>query len=179
MRNERFPAYLTLLRPAVDMSDPRPTAPARFERSVDQDRLCAVATRHALMERLETLAAVSPNAPLSFVLIKVHGLTETNRIAGFQAGDTVLKDVATKVKAFVRATDMIGRFTSSSFGVVLQGAGATAASAVAARFEHHLNGNGMGNGPGRVTVTVSVATGRGLNATTLPLAAVDSLAGAG
>ena len=70
---------------------------------------------------------------------------------------------------------MIGRFTSSSFGVVLQGAGATAASAVAARFEHHLNGNGNGNGngPGHVTVTVSVATGRGQNATTLPLGAYN------
>ena len=175
MSNERFPAYLTLLRPIVNTSDPRPVAPARFERSIDQDRLCGVATRHALIERLETLAGVSPHAPLSFVLIKVHGLAETNRLKGFQAGDTVLKDVASTVKSFVRATDMIGRFTSSSFGVVLQGAGATAASAVAARFDHHLNSNG----PGRVAVTVSVATGCGLSATTLPLAAVDSLAGAG
>jgi diguanylate cyclase (GGDEF)-like protein len=158
----------------VETNDARAIAPARFERSVDQDRLCGVATRHALIERLETLSALSPNAPLSFVLIKVHGLADTNRLEGFQAGDAVLKDVATTVKALVRATDMIGRFTSSSFGVVLQGAGATAAGAVAARFDHHLNFSG----PNRVTIAVSVATGRGLNATALPLAAVDSLAGA-
>jgi len=178
MSTERFPAYLRLLQPVADARESAhlpPVALVRPPRGWERDRLCGVATRQALIERLETLAELSPNAPLSFALVKVHGLAETNRVEGFQAGDAVLRGVAAKVLEFTRATDFVGRFTSSSFGVVLQGSGATAAAAVAGRLEHHLRTTG----PSRTSIDVSVATGRGMNATMLPLAAVDSLTGAG
>lgn len=178
MSTDRFPAYLRLLRPSGDEADSAHASMLgliRSPRGWERDGLCGVGTRQALIERLETLAALSPNAPLSFALVKVHGLAETNRVDGFQAGDAVLRGVAAKVFELTRATDFVGRFTSSSFGVVLQGSGATAAAAVAGRLEHHLRTTG----PSRTSIDVSVATGRGINATMLPLAAVDSFTGAG
>lgn len=67
----------------------------------------------------------------------------------------------------------MGRFTGASFGIVLQGTGATAAAAVAARLGWRLNQLVAGfRAP--VQVAVYAATGTGLNAETLPVAAIET-----
>jgi diguanylate cyclase (GGDEF)-like protein len=141
------------------------------------DPLCGVATRQVLLERLDTLGELAPQAPLSFLVVKLHGLAAINHELGFQAGDAALRDVAECVSRLTRATDMVGRLAGSTFGVVLQSTGATAAGAVTARLAHHL-----GQLPSRgrqLRVTVCAATGTGINAAMLPHAATDSFGDCG
>lgn len=66
----------------------------------------------------------------------------------------------------------MGRMTTTTFGLVLQGTGATATAAVQARLQHRLCHLPVVSPP--VEIAVGAATGIGLNAETLPLAAMDS-----
>jgi diguanylate cyclase (GGDEF)-like protein len=173
--------YLTLIQrgSARRVVSPPSSAPdpiiARFPGASSQarDPLCDVAARQGLLERLELVGSLAPSAPLSFIVAKIHGLDELNRTRGFAAGDAALKGIAATISRYTRATDLVGRFTGSSFGVVLQGTGATGAAAVAARLSHYIAELSCIGGP--VSVTVAAATGRGLNAEVLPMAAIDSL----
>ncbi len=173
MAMSRFPGYLALLpdiaeRRAVDGEPiPFPTA-AAFTR----DELCNVASQRGLLDRLELVGGIAPSAPLSFVVVKVDGMRELNAVCGREAGDTVLCAIADEIHSITRPTDLVGRLSGTAFGVVLQGAGATAAAAVQARLAYRL-----GRLPqviGSVDVRVSAATGIGCQFGLLPVAAMDS-----
>lgn len=176
MALSRFPAYLTLVGqvdPRPRARDARPIVLHEVFRSSHRDPVCGVATRQALFERLETIGALAPAAPLSFVVVKVEGLARVNRDHGAEVGDEVLRAVARIIRDYARATDTIGRLTGASFGIVLQGTGPTGAGAAAARLSHYL---GQLHVRGvRIDATVTVATGKGINADVLPVAAAEAL----
>ena len=171
------PAKLTLLNPPAraraharkSHATPIPFR-ARCHRDAGASPLLA---GHAdLIERLSVVAALGPDAPLSFVVVKVDGLSELNRSFGWDAGSEALRAIGQEVCRVVRATDLAGRLTSTMFGIVLQGSGATAAEAVAARLSYRINRLLPGSQP--VSVRVSAATGTGVNADVLPVAALES-----
>ena len=69
-------------------------------------------------------------------------------------------------------TDVIGQVQDGMVAVLLQGTGAAAASAVAARLQFHLNEiDGL---RGRLHAAVSAATGVGANGRTLLAAAMET-----
>ena len=181
MATTRFPAHLTLLTAAA-LRTTEETAPLQLGlRPVPsdgpRDTLTGVATRQSLLEQIERIGDLAPAAPLSFVVVKLQGLDRLNRISGWRAGDETLCVVARAVQDLTRATDMVGRLSGSAFGVILQGSGATAAGAVAERIGHHLRRLTCVANP--VQAIVSVATGTGINADTLPVAAIDSFLNCG
>ena len=113
MATSQFPAYLrligsrrALLAPAVEA-----TPPLALQ---DADPSTGVATRQALLDRLETMGQLAPAAPLSFLVVKVAGIAHCE-------GDEPLRKVAGRVRELVRATDVVGRLTGTSFGIALQG----------------------------------------------------------
>lgn len=162
MSVSRFPAYLHLI--GAPASEPAQVAKPAV-RAFQTDPATGVATRQALLDRLEAMGQLAPNAPLSFVVVKVSGL-------GRGAGEAPLRKIASRVKDLTRGTDMVGRLTGTTFGIALQSTGVTAAGAVAARLTHHLNRISELNPA--ICVTVSAATGTGLNADTLPVAAMET-----
>ena len=163
MTASRFPAYLRLIGAQTPAEAVRPSAavmPAR-----ETDPVTDMATRTALLEGLEAMGRIAPRAPLSFLVVKVAGL-------GNSYGDDALRHVAARIRELTRGTDIVGRFTGTTFGIALQGTGVTAASAVAARLTHHLNR--IAELSPSMCITVSAATGIGFNAETLPNAAMDT-----
>ena len=128
--------------------------------------------RPALVSRLAMIGELSEGAPLSFVAVKVCGLRELHHRRGWVACEELLQEVAGELSGLVRATDSVGRLNASTFGVVLQGTGATAAAAVAARLTYRLNR--LPEVLKSVEIRVGAATGTGRNVDTLPIAAVDS-----
>lgn len=139
-----------------------------------RELLWGISSGHALMKRLVILGKLAPNAPLSFLAVRVSGLYVVNPKAADTTLETLLQAVIRQVGRLTRATDMAGRLGASSFGVVLQGTDATAAAAVAARLSIHLNETAAA-WPGS-KVFVSAATGTGVNALVLPSAALDTSA---
>ncbi len=162
------PANLVFLRPAELAASAREaaSAPSREPRAM-------VVARHQLLERLDLVGELAPNAPLSFLIVKVNGLESIRDRGCGLSRASVMSAVARRVRELTRATDHVGRFTATSVGVVLQGTGASAASAVAARLTFHL-GHGLAAVAPGLEVSVHAATGTGVNADMLPVAALDS-----
>jgi len=166
MSVSRFPGYLRLIGggPYTEAE----AAPARAALTAfETDRASGVATRNALLERLEAMGRLAPRAPLSFLVVKVSGLSQVE-----SAGE--LRAIARRTRELTRGTDVVGRLTGTTFGIALQGTGVTAAGAVAARLTHHLNR--IAELSPAICITVSAATGTGENAEALPVAAMDSYA---
>ncbi len=163
MSISRFPAYLRLLGERTPFESPS-AAPAASA-VTETDPATGVATRDALLDGLEAMGRIAPRAPLSFLVVKVAGL-------GHCDGEDQLRGIAARIRELTRGTDIVGRFTGTTFGIALQGTGVTAAGAVAARMTHHLNR--MAELSPSISITVSAATGTGINAETLPTAAMDT-----
>jgi GGDEF domain-containing protein len=165
MTSPQATAPLTLLRPVESASLVGPV-PLKRERREAPRRINCQST---LYKRLALLGSLAPEAPLSFVMVKLYGLDSMDD----RAEAEVVSAVSSRILNLTRATDVVGRCAADSFGVVLQGTGANAASAVAARLQFHLSQ--LAEALTSVSFVVSVATGRGFNARALPIAALDSL----
>lgn len=163
MTMAQAPVYLTLVGADADA----PVSIASRRARAEQVR--RVSCRETLLKRLDLIGCLAPEAQLSFVLVKVRGLSSLS----WTEADDALRVISDRVLTLTRATDVVGRYAGASFGVVLQGTGATAAAAVAARLQFHLSQLAETLPP--LSVNVSVATGTGVNARTLPTAALDSL----
>ena len=128
----------------------------------------------ALLERLTTVGEVAPRAPLSFLVVRAEGVGREE----MATGSALMASLAARLLSLTKATDTVGWFAEGAFGIVLQGTGATAAGAVAARLTQHLGALAELIEPG-ATVRVSAATGVGLNARTLPAAAATTFGDCG
>lgn len=178
MSTNKFPGYLTLLRPMNGhyRQAATPTHIARHKRyerpgNATRDEF-GVASRHALLLQLDTIGELAPGAPLSFMVVSLSGLGALSRELGDAACNEALKTTAATIAEVTRATDMAGWMSEAAFGVVLQGTGAVGASAVGSRLGHHLE-RALQPFP-HVRASVSTATGTGLNAEMLPVAAMDN-----
>jgi GGDEF domain-containing protein len=172
------PAHLRLIGPAPTRieTDRRSGAHCGVVpfRARPRERLdeAGVLRRNTLLSRLTMVGGLGEDAPLSFVAVRVCGLGELHERRGWVACEEVLRSVANGLGGLVRATDTVGRLNASTFGVVLQGTGATAAASVAARLTYRLNR--LPEILPSVEVRVGAATGTGENVDTLAIAAVDS-----
>ena len=166
MNTQRFPAYLTLMSGS---RVPRPL-PLTGPRRTSTAGKGAVLDRRELFATVERIGELAPTAPLSFLVITVEGMGDLGR----EESQLLMRLVAGRIRSVTRATDAVGRMGAAGFGVVLQGTGTTAASAVAARLSYHLAQIVHGV-DGNLSVQVSAATGTGINWSTLPIAAMSSL----
>jgi GGDEF domain-containing protein len=133
-----------------------------------------VLDRRGLLESVERLGKIAPEAPLSFLIVIVDGLDAIGEVEA----DLTMRLVAGRLRSLTRATDAVGKLSGSAFGVLLQGTGSTAAGAVAARLSYHV-GNVLRGIHAELGVRVTAATGTGVNWPTLPVAAAESLPDAG
>lgn len=108
---------------------------AKLRRGVDLDPVTGLLNHRASVEQLERLANLADAAdrPLSVLLIDVGNFTLFNDINGFAAGDVVLQRVARMLEGSCRAGDLVGRFGSDEFLLVLPNASGPDADAVARR----------------------------------------------
>ena len=117
--------------------------------------------RAALRRYLYSLSELAPEAPLSFLLVQV-----------LPAGDAPLDHALHAVETMIRPTDRAAHYEEGQIGVVLQGAGAERASAMAALMAQGLLQPGVL--PRHASVLISPATGIGRNALALPAAAAST-----
>lgn len=142
---------------------------ARGRRRTNGEHPRRIVARETLLKRLALIGSLAPSAQLSFVVARLYGLEALD----WPAAADSLQTFSDRVINLTRATDVVGRYTASSFGVVLQGTGPAAAAAVAARLQYHLDQLAEAHPP--LSVIVAVATGTGVNARALPEAVLDSL----
>jgi diguanylate cyclase (GGDEF)-like protein len=143
---------------------------ARLHHSVDQlvsslaerahvDSLTGAMNRRALEERaaLELARARRDGNPVSMLAIDIDHFKTLNDGYGHAAGDDALRYVATELAGATRAVDAVARLGGDEFVVILPGATADEARAVAKRLRESVRAGDGGRTP-PVTLSIGVAT---------------------
>jgi diguanylate cyclase (GGDEF)-like protein len=92
-----------------------------LERASTVDALTGVASRAAILERLELEVAEARRYrhPVAIVLLDVDGFAEVNRRVGIDEGDAILREIALRIRLRVRQADALGRSGSDGFLAIL------------------------------------------------------------
>jgi diguanylate cyclase (GGDEF)-like protein/PAS domain S-box-containing protein len=106
----------------------------RISSLISQDDLTGLMNRRAFYAQLgRQLAERRAGQSASLLLIDLDGFAAINDRHGHAAGDEVLTEVATRLRAVLRAGDVAGRVGGDSFGILLDNAAPRAATLVAER----------------------------------------------
>lgn len=109
-------------------------------RLASDDPLTGLTNRRVLVERLETEAAEARRHGDAFcvILCDVDGLKGVNDGAGHLVGDSVLRSVATTLRATARTEDVVARFGGDEFVLLLPRTNLEAARALVVRLRREL-----------------------------------------
>jgi diguanylate cyclase (GGDEF)-like protein/PAS domain S-box-containing protein len=104
----------------------------RLEYRVSHDPLTDLPSRALSVDRLEHALAYSARRAEAFVVayLDIDRFKDINDSLGHAAGDTVLKEVARRLKACVRAEDTVARLHGDEFAIMLDVGQAAAAPGV-------------------------------------------------
>ncbi len=130
---------------------------AELERAAGTDPLTGVASRSAILTRLDAEVAESHRYQhfAAIVLLDVDGLGELNATHGLAAGDAVLREVALRVRLRVRAADALGRSGSDGFLAILPHTDEAGAATFADVLRRRVSGRPLSIDGTEVTVTIS------------------------
>ena len=107
----------------------------QLAREALHDQLTGLANRTLLQERTdEAIAgAIRTGISVAVLFVDLDGFKAVNDHMGHVIGDSALRQVAARIRAHVRPTDVVGRFGGDEFVVVCPESDADAAIAVAER----------------------------------------------
>jgi diguanylate cyclase (GGDEF)-like protein len=113
---------------------------AQLAREALHDRLTGLANRTLLQERMDESigGALRSGIPLAVLFVDLDGFKAVNDHLGHVIGDSALRQVATRIRDGVRATDVVGRFGGDEFVVVCPDTDEHAALTVAERIRESV-----------------------------------------
>jgi diguanylate cyclase len=128
------------------------------------DSLTLVGNRQRFDEAADRLVATAQatNQPLSLLIADVDFFKKFNDWFGHQAGDQVLRLVATTIKRNIRDEDVVARYGGEEFAVLLPGTAVALASAMADRIRsaiaaREIKKRSTGESLGRITLSIGAA----------------------
>jgi diguanylate cyclase (GGDEF)-like protein len=92
----------------------------------------------------------------AFMLIGIDHLARVNDAFGFDVADAVIAEVAVRIRARLRAGDVLGRFSGNKFGLILKNCTVDDTNAAAERFLGGIRDEVVPTKSGPVSVTVSI-----------------------
>jgi len=110
----------------------------RFQATIDS--LTELFNRHWLGKMLPRLVERSHRSsePLSLLMFDIDHFKRVNDKLGHPAGDAVLREVATRLRAGIRALDLPARYGGEEFVLVCPGTGGDAAAGLAERLRGEI-----------------------------------------
>ena len=164
-------AYLGITWLLIRLAD-RSREVRALDAQVTTDPLTGTHNRRALDRILA--AGDLGTLPLSVLAIDVDHFKRVNDTHGHRVGDEVLVELARRLRAALRGSDLVVRTGGEEFVALLPGTGEAAARAVAARILETVRGLPFVLGDLSLPVTVSIGCATGSEASEL-LAAADRL----
>jgi diguanylate cyclase (GGDEF)-like protein len=129
----------------------------RMQRMAERDTLTGLPNRRRLLEvgQAEERRARRYGHPLAAVMIDLDHFKAVNDQLGHGAGDGVLREVAHRIKATLRATDLAARYGGEEFAVLLPETALETALDAAERIRLAVSEAPIETRHGPVTVTLS------------------------
>src|SRR5580692_7628267 len=87
------------------------------ERVATQDPVTGVANRYKAERQIQL--RIERSRTFSVALFDLDNFKQTNDLYGHPAGDTLLKQFATELRAFFRSTDIVSRWGGDEFLVII------------------------------------------------------------
>jgi diguanylate cyclase (GGDEF)-like protein len=142
----------------VAEGDPEGTELSALAAASRRDPLTGLANRRAFEEELarEVARAVRAGAPLAVVALDVDRFKAVNDRHGHAAGDAVLRELAARACAGVRAGDLAARIGGEEFALLLPGAALPDALELAERVRAAIAAASVDVGGTPLAVTVSL-----------------------
>lgn len=158
---------------------------AEIERAATVDPLTGLPSRGPTLERLRAEAAEARrySHPVSVVLLDIDGFAELNHDHGLQIGDTILREMALRLRLRIREADALGRIGGDAFLAILphtdEGGAATFAQAVLDRLVERPVATDRGEMTVRLSIGIALMRpGTTLSGEELLAAAEEALASA-
>jgi two-component system cell cycle response regulator len=129
---------------------------ADLDRSLElavTDPLTGLRNRRYVVRHLE---GVLRGGEAAVLMLDVDRFKSINDTHGHAAGDIALREVAERLKAHLRAADVVARYGGEEFMVVLAGAPAEYAGAVAERLLNTLGQDSIAIGSLKLNITASI-----------------------
>lgn len=148
------------LRRALDFAHVRREAERRLAHLAYCDSLTGLWNRYMFAERLEHAVANAKRVGhrLGVLYIDLDGFKTVNDTHGHDAGDTLLKEVAARLRRTLRDSDTISRLGGDEFAVVLTHLGENTLAPTVARLAAALaEPVPIGTASARVTASIGVA----------------------
>lgn len=131
---------------------------AEIERASLVDAVTGVASRRALLDRLRTETAQGRrySHPVALVVVDLDGFGALNRDHGLEVGDTVLRELALRLRLRVREADALGRISGDRFAAILPHTDERGAAVFAESVLRRMVSRPVDTGAGPLAVTVSL-----------------------
>lgn len=133
-----------------------------FQFQATHDSLTGLMNRQGILERLdkELARAARQQSPVSIAMADLDHFKKINDTHGHLAGDAVLREAASRMRASVRVYDHIGRYGGEEFLVVLPGCPEEGAVQQGERLRACVSASPIvtPEGPVRVTLSLGVAS---------------------
>lgn len=154
-------------------------------RTATHDPLTGVGSRRSVLERLAIEAAESRRYahPVAVLLLDVDDFAALNHRHGLSIGDTVLRELALRLRLRMRAADALGRIGNDSFVAILPHTDERGAAVFADALRRRLISRPFTTDDGELSISVSIGVafmrpGMELDAEELLAAADEALASA-
>ena len=124
----------------------------------DNDELTGQLNRIRLTEALTTCLqrAGDSKQPSAFLIAAVNNLAVINETFGFDVGDQVIAGAARQIKEKLRGGDIVGRYSSNKFGIILTECGPGAMRIAAERFMRGVRDVTIKTSACQLTATLSI-----------------------
>lgn len=112
---------------------------------------------HLVAALAETIEEVTRfRSSCAFMLIGIDHLARINDAFGFDVADAVIAEVAARIRARLRAGDVLGRFSGNKFGLILKNCTVDDTNVAAERFLAAVRDDVVPTKSGPVSVTASI-----------------------
>jgi diguanylate cyclase (GGDEF)-like protein len=110
------------------------------------------------MAERDLVAANRHSRSLSAMMIDIDHFKSVNDTYGHPTGDDVIREVATRLAAYARRTDLLGRYGGEEFSLVLPETGVLTCKELAERLRSAIADEPVQTRTGPLDVTVSIGT---------------------